>query len=786
MIEWRHAGSETVVGQVDPRKLRGFLKKAVVQENMEAIVVLKNGLIHEVCTAGSIKSVSFWEAIKLRFGMGPTIHAYFIDITPRTLEFWLEDPAHTIERTTGHLFGMPALTKDGQLISAQVNLTISVDADEPDMLIRSLHGKTLLTVDDLRLLVRDEFLGKALAPALRRKTAAELRSDQSLLRQLYEELKIQLNDTFSGYGLKLDTSQFFINWGLTQDEKESIDRNLRQAEIEFAKHQADLKSIPATIPGPPTNATATAGNAQATVIWNAPSSTGGSQITSYNVTASPDGQTMTVDGQALTTTFNALTNGMSYTFTIVATNSVGDGIASAQSSAVTPATIPGASTNVYATSGNAQATVTWSAPSSTGGSSITSYNVTASPGGQAMTVGGSTLTTTFTSLSNGTSYTFAVVAANTVGTSESSSTSNSVTPATIPSVPTNVTATAGNTQAAVTWNAPSSTGGSSITSYSVTANPGGQTITVDGSTLTATFTSLNNGTSYTFAVVSANTVGTSTSSSTSNTVTPATVPGAATNVYATSGNTQASVTWTAPSSAGGSTITGYDVTASPGGQTVTVGGSTLTAIFTSLTNGTSYTFIVTTINTIGTGASSSTSNSVTPATVPGTPTNVFATSNNTQASVTWSAPLSTGGSPINSYNVTASPGGQAVTVDGQTLTATFNALNNGTSYTFTVVTTNSAGNGIASAPSSAVTTATVPGVATNATATAGNTQATMSPNVPERDSATPSSGIFIGRVGSVGRDFKVSESNGLDGKWITLLMGVVLAGIVGLVYVLSQ
>ena len=72
------------------------------------------------------------------------------------------------------------------------------------------------------------------------------------------------------------------------------------------------------------------------------------------------------------------------------------------------------------------------------------------------------------------------------------------------------------------------------------------------------------------------------------------------------------MTWTKPDD-GGSTITGYTVTSSPGGQTCTTSDAdALTCDVTGLTNGTAYTFTVTATNAVGTSAASSASNSVTP------------------------------------------------------------------------------------------------------------------------------------------------------------------------------
>lgn len=89
----------------------------------------------------------------------------------------------------------------------------------------------------------------------------------------------------------------------------------------------------ATAPGAPPQPVATAGEASATVEFEAAPS-GGAPITSYTVTASPGGQTATGAGSPITVP--GLVNGTTYTFTVSATNRVGTGQASAASNAVTP------------------------------------------------------------------------------------------------------------------------------------------------------------------------------------------------------------------------------------------------------------------------------------------------------------------------------------------------------------------------------------------------------------------------------------------------------------------
>jgi alpha-tubulin suppressor-like RCC1 family protein len=90
--------------------------------------------------------------------------------------------------------------------------------------------------------------------------------------------------------------------------------------------------------------------------------------------------------------------------------------------------------------------------------------------------------------------------------------------AVVPGAPTIGTATAGDAQASVAFTAPASNGGSAITGYTVTSNPGGLTGT--GASSPITVSGLTNGTAYTFTVTATNSVGTGSASAASNSVTP--------------------------------------------------------------------------------------------------------------------------------------------------------------------------------------------------------------------------------------------------------------------------
>ena len=182
-------------------------------------------------------------------------------------------------------------------------------------------------------------------------------------------------------------------------------------------------------------------------------------------------------------------------------------------------------------------------------------------------------------------------------------------------------------------------------------------------------------------------------------------PGAPTIGTATRTASQSvQVTFTAPANVGGSSITSYTVTSSTGGFTGT--GATSPVTVTGLTNGTAYTFTVTATNSYGTGTASGASNSATPYTVPGAPTIGTATSTGTTtATISFTAPASNGGSTITSYTAVSSPGSITGTLSqAGSGTITVSGLTAGTSYTFTVYATNTAGNSSNSSASNSITT----------------------------------------------------------------------------------
>jgi len=171
-------------------------------------------------------------------------------------------------------------------------------------------------------------------------------------------------------------------------------------------------------PPAPTGLVATPGNAQVSLSWNA--STG---ATSYNVkrsTTSGGPYTTIATGVTATNFTNTqLVNGTTYFFVVTAVNSAGESGNSNQASATPQLSVPPAPTNLVATPGDGQVSLSWNASSG-----ATSYNVKRSTtsGGPYSTVASGVTSTSFTNtgLTNGTTYFFVVSAVNSAGESGNS------------------------------------------------------------------------------------------------------------------------------------------------------------------------------------------------------------------------------------------------------------------------------------------------------------------------------------------------------------------------------
>jgi uncharacterized repeat protein (TIGR02543 family) len=444
----------------------------------------------------------------------------------------------------------------------------------------------------------------------------------------------------------------------------------------------------------------------------------GGTVSQFTVTASPGSATCTVTLPDTNCVITPLTNGTSYTFTTVATNSAGSSLASPASAAATPASVPSLPTGITGSGAGGTVNLAWMAPTDNGGSAITDYllqyRVVGSGSWTTFSDGVSTNTTaTVTGLSAATEYEFRVTAINIIGNSTPSFASTVFLSSAPPAI---VSVVAADAMVTVTLSAPSNSGSSVISSYTITAYDAfnvaaGFCLPLPGA-LTCDVIGLTNGTAYTFKAIATTVIAgdntDSLPSAASAAVTPARIASPPTNVVATISGANVNLSFTAPLSNGGAAITGYTATSDPGGITGTLSGATAgTITITGLASGSAYSFTVVATNSAGSSTASPPSLSVTlaAATAPDAPTIALVTTTNaTSATISFTAPVSNGGSAITSYTATSDPGGITGTVTGSgSGTITVNGLTTGTAYVFTVVATNNVGSSTPSGQSLAVT-----------------------------------------------------------------------------------
>src|SRR3989454_793942 len=329
-----------------------------------------------------------------------------------------------------------------------------------------------------------------------------------------------------------------------------------------------------------------------------------------------------------------------------------------------------------------------------------------------------------------TAYSYRVSAINSVGTSSPSNTPSATTNlATVSDPPTGLaTPFVSSSQISISWAGPLNDGGSPITGYKVERSTDGGTtwnIIVPNTASTGTWYSnyhLLASTAYAYRVSAINSVGKSSRSNnaygTTNAATVPNQPTGLTTPYVSS--SQISISWAAPFSDGGSPITGYKVERSADGGTtwnIIAPNTGLPGTYYSnyhLLASTTYTYRVSAINSVGTGSPSSTASATTSAaTVPNPPTGLATPYvSSSQISISWAAPLNSGGSPITGYKIERSTdGGTTWTTIAPNIAPSPRWYSNyhllaSTAYTYRVSAINSAGTSLPSSTFSAATTAT--------------------------------------------------------------------------------
>jgi subtilisin family serine protease len=426
---------------------------------------------------------------------------------------------------------------------------------------------------------------------------------------------------------------------------------------------------------------------------------------------------------------------------------------------------PSVPTSLTAVGGVTQASLSWTAPTQSGGADVTDYVVEySSNSGSTWTVfadGVSTSTTaTVTGLANGTTYQFQVKAISSGGTSEPSASASAIVG--VPSAPTSLSATPLGLSIRLSWTAPAQNGGSVITDYvaQFSTDSGATWSTFSDSVSTSpttTVTGLTNGLTYQLRVSAVNSVGTSAPSSVVIAVPwAASLPSSPLDLtIASYGLNQVGLSWTIPATNGGDTITDYVIEySSTSGSTWATFTDPVSSIrsttVTDLVSGVSYIFRVSARNSAGTGDPSVVSAAVSPG-LPTAPCCITEMLVGPQyVALRWGEPTSDGGSAVTNYVIeyTINDGVSWTTWSeptGNGTNRTITGLTDGVPHKFRISARNAIGTGPASDVSDAYTplTPTAPGKPLNAVATANTGQVGLDWDTPTSDGGAPITDYLI-------------------------------------------
>jgi fibronectin type 3 domain-containing protein len=261
--------------------------------------------------------------------------------------------------------------------------------------------------------------------------------------------------------------------------------------------------------------------------------------------------------------------------------------------------------------------------------------------------------------------------------------------ATAPTVPSGLQATTGNGQVGLIWNA--SAGATSYRVKRATMSGGPYTPVAAPATSNFTDTGLTNGTAYFYVVSAVNATGESPNSSEASAkpAAPVQAPGAPTGLMASAGTAQVSLNWTASAGAASYHVKRSTTSGGPYTQIAAPAGTNFTD--TGLTNGTTYFYVVSAVNSAGESANSSQASATpsAPAKPPAAPAGLQATPGNAQVTLTWTA--SAGASSYHLKRSTTSGGPYTQITASATTSFTNTGLTNGTTYFYVVSAVNSVG-----------------------------------------------------------------------------------------------
>ncbi|MEZ0167004.1 discoidin domain-containing protein [Kineococcus sp. LSe6-4] len=314
---------------------------------------------------------------------------------------------------------------------------------------------------------------------------------------------VDSRDTLYGCGANrvVTTALNFPSWAEAGDYTWQMRSNNSTAQSEWASQALHYTTPPSLFYGVSYEIV----DRHVHLTWKTPYFTGGLTVDRYDIIVDDAATPISVAGNLLRTDLGELSLNQAHRIQIRGSNAAGDGPYYPVSIYPTvPA--PGTPGDLTLTWNGQTPTLTWDAPSSASGFPATSYLVetTNYQPWEQTTVSVVDTRVQLPDVPYGQDRQYRVFAVNEGGRSQPVGTGGR--PVRAPDAPTDVRTTLADSGMEVFWTPPAFDGGSAVHSYLVTASPGGEQVTVSGTTH-AVIRGLTNGTAYTFTVAAINDVG---------------------------------------------------------------------------------------------------------------------------------------------------------------------------------------------------------------------------------------------------------------------------------------
>jgi titin len=394
--------------------------------------------------------------------------------------------------------------------------------------------------------------------------------------------------------------------------------------------------------------------------------------------------------------------GRSYSYALLAYNTMGDGALSGNVTAV-PFDRPGVPSGLLVSSSSSLVTLRWGPPSTDPGIPLLGYRVLRGPSDDALqwlaTVDASVEGYDDTSVTDGVTYSYAVSAFNGAGDGPPCEVQRA-TPVGPPSAVMGLVGHAGDKMATISWDPPVTDGGLPIQGYRVLRGPRPAELRLIKELEATSFsdTGLANGVGIYYQVIAFNSAGLGPPSDVVFLV-PAHLPDPPLDVFAEATVERVNLSWLPPPFDGGSSIIEYRIYRSTRSEDLALLATTtevpLGYVDGRVDGGVTYNYAITAVTAAGEGPLSRMV-SATPIGTASAPFGLVAVAGPGEVALTWRSPASDGGSPISGYVVLRGTAPEALgelaqPIDALAYSDTSGVI--GVTYLYVIVAVNAAGRG---------------------------------------------------------------------------------------------